>query len=46
MVVGIAVSGMHYMRMAAMRMYRARLAGMVMGGSDGATTKRSAPKRS
>jgi NO-binding membrane sensor protein with MHYT domain len=40
MVMGIAVSGMHYMGMAAMRMYRAPgPAGMVMGGSGGATAE-------
>jgi NO-binding membrane sensor protein with MHYT domain len=40
MVMGIAVSGMHYMGMAAMRMYRAAgPAGMVMGGSGGATAE-------
>lgn len=40
MVMGVAVSGMHYMGMAAMRMYRAAgPAGMVMGGSGGATAE-------
>jgi NO-binding membrane sensor protein with MHYT domain len=40
MVMGIAVSGMHYMGMAAMRMYRdSAEAGMVMGGSGGATAE-------
>jgi NO-binding membrane sensor protein with MHYT domain len=40
MVMGVAVSGMHYMGMAAMRMYRAPgPAGMVMGGSGGATAE-------
>jgi NO-binding membrane sensor protein with MHYT domain len=39
-VMGVAVSGMHYMGMAAMRMYRAPgPAGMVMGGSGGATAE-------
>jgi NO-binding membrane sensor protein with MHYT domain len=40
MVMGIAVSGMHYTGMAAMRMYRALSpAGMVMGGPGGATAE-------
>jgi NO-binding membrane sensor protein with MHYT domain len=40
MVMGIAVSGMHYTGMAAMRMYRAPgPAGMVMGGPGGATAE-------
>jgi NO-binding membrane sensor protein with MHYT domain len=40
LVMGIAVSGMHYMGMAAMRMYRAPgPAGMVMGGPGGATAE-------
>ncbi len=40
MVMGIAVSGMHYMGMAAMRMYRSGgPAGMVMGGPGGATAE-------
>jgi NO-binding membrane sensor protein with MHYT domain len=39
-VMGIAVSGMHYMGMAAMRMYPAAgPAGMVMGGSGGSTAE-------
>ena len=37
---GIAVSGMHYTGMAAMRMYASGgPAGMVMGGSGGATAE-------
>jgi NO-binding membrane sensor protein with MHYT domain len=40
LVMGIAVSGMHYTGMAAMRMYRAPgPAGMVMGGPGGATAE-------
>jgi NO-binding membrane sensor protein with MHYT domain len=40
LVMGAAVSGMHYMGMAAMRMYRASgPAGMVMGGAGGATAE-------
>ena len=40
LIMGIAVSGMHYTGMAAMRMYAARgPAGMVMGGSGGATAE-------
>src|SRR5580698_5018984 len=40
LVIGVAVSSMHYMGMAAMRMYRAAgPAGMVMGGSGGATAE-------
>src|SRR5580692_11749619 len=40
LVTGFGVSGMHYMGMAAMRMYRAAgPAGMVMGGSGGATAE-------
>jgi NO-binding membrane sensor protein with MHYT domain len=39
-IMGIAVSGMHYTGMAAMRMYRASgPAGMVMGGGGGATAE-------
>lgn len=39
-IMGIAVSGMHYMGMAAMRMYTsAGPAGMVMGGGGGATAE-------
>jgi len=40
LVMGVAVSGMHYTGMAAMRMYRASgPAGMVMGGAGGATAE-------
>ncbi len=40
LIMGIAVSGMHYTGMAAMRMYRADgPAGMVMGGAGGATAE-------
>jgi NO-binding membrane sensor protein with MHYT domain len=40
LIMGIAVSGMHYTGMAAMRMYRASgPAGMVMGGGGGATAE-------
>jgi Bacterial signalling protein N terminal repeat len=39
-IMGVAVSGMHYMGMAAMRMYPANgPSGMVMGGSSGATAE-------
>jgi len=39
-IMGVAVSGMHYMGMAAMRMYPASgPSGMVMGGSGGATAE-------
>jgi NO-binding membrane sensor protein with MHYT domain len=40
LIMGVAVSGMHYTGMAAMRMYAASgPAGMVMGGSGGATAE-------
>jgi len=40
LIMGIAVSGMHYMGMAAMRMYASPgPAGMVMGGTGGATAE-------
>jgi hypothetical protein len=40
LIMGVAVSGMHYTGMAAMRMYRASgSAGMVMGGGGGATAE-------
>ncbi len=40
LIMGVAVSGMHYTGMAAMRMYSAPSAsGMVMGGSGGATAE-------
>jgi NO-binding membrane sensor protein with MHYT domain len=40
LIMGIAVSGMHYTGMAAMRMYQASgPAGMVMGGTGGATAE-------
>jgi len=40
LIMGVAVSGMHYMGMAAMRMYPASgPSGMVMGGSGGATAE-------
>jgi NO-binding membrane sensor protein with MHYT domain len=40
LIMGVAVSGMHYMGMASMRMYAASgPAGMVMGGTGGATAE-------
>jgi len=40
LIMGVAVSGMHYTGMAAMRMYRASgPSGMVMGGTGGATAE-------
>jgi len=40
LIMGVAVSGMHYLGMASMRMYSAPgPAGMVMGGAGGATAE-------